>query len=167
MPDSITTFIEWITTTPLSLFIQSELWVIPTLQTVHILCVAVVLSAAAMLDLKLLGLIAHDQPLTLMVKRYLPGAWIAVVILAVTGTLLVIGEPARSLLARPFQLKMLLLVIAIVLTVIVQRTITANAERWSDPRAHYPAARITAIVSLGLWCAIIVAGRWIAYAQFA
>src|SRR5262245_58541277 len=77
MSDAVAAFIDWVVQTPLSLFIQSELWVIPALQTVHILCVAIVLSAAAMLDLKLLGFLGHGQSLVALTRRFLPPAWIA------------------------------------------------------------------------------------------
>lgn len=162
--DAVNSFIEWVVTTPFSLFLQSRLWVIPTVQTVHILCVAIVLTAAAMIDLRLLGLIARGQSIAALSRRFLPAAWVALVILAFTGSLLIIAEPARSLLALPFQLKMLMLVTVILLTVIFQRAVAANASRWDRVPAA-PAARITAAVSLGLWLAIIVAGRWIAYAE--
>jgi uncharacterized membrane protein len=165
MSDAVDRFIEWIVTTPLSLFLQSEEALTATLQTIHILCVAVVLSAAAMLDLKLLGFVGKDQSLPEMVRRYLPVAWVAVVILAITGGLLIIAEPVRELLALPFQLKMLMLVAVIILTVAFQRTVTTNAGRWDNPRAQPRGARITALVSLALWLSIIVAGRWIAYAE--
>lgn len=160
---AIDTFIEWVVTTPFSLFIQSELWVIPTLQTVHILCVAIVFTAAAMLDLRLLGLVARGQSVVALSRRFLPTAWLALVILAATGALLIIAEPGRSLLALPFQLKMLLLLAVIILTVVFQRSVAGNAARW-DAIPGAPAAKVTAVISLGLWLAIIVAGRWIAYA---
>lgn len=167
MSDAIATFINWVPSTPLSLYLQSHLWVIPALQTIHILCVAIVFSAAAMLDLKLLGFIAPEQTLTAMVRRFLPAAWVCVVILAATGSLLIIAEPARSLLALPFQLKMLMLVAVIVITVVFQRVVTRNAGRWDTAAARSPAATITAVASLALWLGIIVAGRWIAYANVA
>lgn len=166
MSGAVNGFIDWVVTTPFSLYLQSELWVIPTVQTVHILCVAIVLTAAAMLDLRLLGLIARDQSLISLSRRFLPAAWVALVVLAITGSLLIVAEPARSLLAVPFQLKMLMLLAVIVLTVVFQRTVATNASRWDSTPAS-PAARITAVISLGLWLAIIVAGRWIAYAQSA
>lgn len=165
MTDAVGSFINWVVSTPLSLYIQSHLWVIPALQTIHILCVAIVFSAAALLDLKLLGFIAPEQTLTAMVQRYLPAAWVCVVILAVTGSLLIIAEPARSLLALPFQLKMLMLVAVIVITVVFQRTVALNAGRWDAAPARSSAATLTAVASLALWLGIIVAGRWIAYAD--
>ncbi len=164
MQDAIGDFISWVVTTPLSRFIQTELWVIPAVQTLHILCVALVFSAAAMVDFKLLGFAGKDQTLETLVQRFLPPAWIALGLLAITGALLIIAEPARSILAGPFQLKMALLLAVIILTVWFQRIVTSNASRWNTPSATIPAARVVAAVSLALWLAIIVAGRWIAYA---
>jgi len=59
---------------------------------------------------------------------------------------MIIGEPARSLANPVFQLKMLLLLAAIAVTV-----------------ALHKESRIIAILSLSLWVGIVFAGRWIAY----
>ena len=45
----IQSFCDWLSNTSLSLTIQTVMWIIPVVQTVHILCVAVVMSSMAML----------------------------------------------------------------------------------------------------------------------
>ena len=50
-------FCSWLEQTPLSQAIQSAGWVVPTVQTIHILAIAAVLSSVLMLDLRLLGVV--------------------------------------------------------------------------------------------------------------
>ena len=154
--------ITWIGQTQLSQQIQIIPWVIPLVQTIHILAIAAVVGSMGMLDLRVLGIAARGQSLPNVRKRLLPWMWRALIVLFVTGSILVIGEPGRSLNNPIFQLKMLLLLIAIATTLLFTRSL-----RSADPagdKARAPAfAKLAAIVSLVLWISIVFAGRWIAY----
>src|SRR5580700_2125619 len=122
----LSAFSKWLAATSLSHTIQTTTWIIPTLQTIHILSVAAVFSAAILVDLRIWRLIERDEPLPEMARRFLPTIWPVLVILLVTGSLLIIGEPRRSLLNSTFYLKMALLLVAIVLTATLQRTVLAG-----------------------------------------
>src|SRR6516225_9722950 len=89
---------KWLAATSLSHTIQTVGWIIPTLQTIHILSVAVVFSSAVLMDLRIFRLFERDEPLRDVARRFLPPIWTVIVILLVTGSLLIIGEPRRSLL---------------------------------------------------------------------
>ena len=91
--------------------------------------------------------------------------WPTVLVLLITGSFLIIGEPKRSLLNTTFYLKMTLLVLALVLTVLLQWSLWAAPYFWEKGRGGRIAARFAATVSILLWCCIIFAGRWIAYTQ--
>src|SRR5213592_1811151 len=90
-------FCSWLEQTPLSQAIQSAGWVVPTVQTVHILAIAAVLSSVLMLDLRLLGMVGRDQPLERVTNRFRPVIWWTLPILLATGVVMIIGEPARPL----------------------------------------------------------------------
>src|SRR5580704_11986870 len=107
---------KWLAATALSHTIQTTGWIIPTLQTIHILSVAVVFSSAILVNLRIWGLLQRDAPLPEVARRFLPTIWPVLLILLLTGSLLIIGEPRRSLLNATFYLKMALLVVAVVLT---------------------------------------------------
>ncbi len=57
-------FCEWLAATPISQLIQNAFWVIPTVQTVHIVSIAIVMTSMAMLDLRLIGVAGRRQSLT-------------------------------------------------------------------------------------------------------
>jgi branched-subunit amino acid transport protein len=164
MPDAgIMNLADWIATTSLSHAIGMRLWAIPTIQSVHIMSLAIVLASAVVVDFRILGLMSTDQPLSAMARRYFPGVWIALVFAAISGLLLLIAEPVRSLPTWEFQGKMASLLAVVIITVTFQRTISARAAEWDAAPALPAVARLAAVVSIALWIVIIFGGRWIAY----
>jgi hypothetical protein len=157
-------FSKWLATTSLSHTIKSTGWIVPTLQTIHILSVAVVFSSAMLVDLRIFGLFERDEPLREVARRFLPPIWPVLGILLVTGSLQIIGEPRRVLLNSTFYLKMALLLVAILLTAGLQAALAA-APAWEEDRSRRIAGRTLATVSILVWCGILFAGRWIAYTQ--
>jgi hypothetical protein len=155
---------KWLSATPLSHSIQTTSWIIPALQTIHILCVAVLFSAAVLVDLRIWRLILRDLPLRDVGRRFLPLIWPVVLVLLLTGSLLIVGEPRRSLLNTTFYIKMALLAVALVLTGLLQWSL-ASPGFWDQDNARRVAARLAATASLLAWCGIIFAGRFIAYTQ--
>jgi uncharacterized membrane protein SirB2 len=153
-------FCNWLSNTPFSLTIQTVTWIIPAVQTVHILCVALVMSSMAMLDLRLLGVTGLRQPVSRAVVRFVPWVWGVLPILLATGAILIIGEPSRELLNPYFRAKMAMLAAVVVVTFIIQRKNKRDATYWETRKAT---AIFTGVLSLLLWVGIVSAGRWIAY----
>ena len=156
---------KWLAATPLSHTIQANGWVIPTLQTIHILSVAVLFSSAILVDLRFYRALQRDVPLADVARRFLPTIWPVLLILLITGSLLIIGEPRRSLLNNTFYLKMALLAVAVLLTLALQWSLRVAPEFWERDRRRRIAGQLAATVSILVWCGILFAGRWIAYTQ--
>jgi hypothetical protein len=165
MPAALSELSKWLAATSLSHTIQTAGWIIPTLQTIHILCVAIVFSSAVLVDFRIFRLFERDVPLGEIARRFLPPIWPILLILLLTGSLLIIGEPRRSLINPTFYLKMALLVIAILLTVCLQRGSASSPSFWDRDRGHRIASRLMATASIAVWCGILFAGRFIAYTQ--
>ena len=89
--------INWLSATPVSLLIQKVFWIIPTVQTVHILAISVVVASMAMFDVRLLGLAGKRHSVVSLSRRFFPWLWGALVVLALSGSILIIGEPKRAL----------------------------------------------------------------------
>jgi hypothetical protein len=156
----LTGFSKWLAATSLSHTIQTVTWIIPTLQTIHILCVAIAFSSAVLVDLRILRLFERDERLGEVTRRFLTPIWPVLVILLITGSLLIIGEPRRSLVNITFYLKMALLVVAIVLTATLQQS-----PGFFEDRSRRLTGQALATLSVLVWCGILFAGRWIAYTQ--
>ena len=153
---------EWLSQTWLSLTIQHHEWIIPTLQSVHIVAIAVVLGSVLMIDLRILGLAGRDQTLTETTDRFGPWLSWALCVLLVTGAAMIVGEPARQLLALSFWLKMGLVAIGAATAFGVQRSITLHGDQ-AEIFARRPAIRVLTMLTLLIWACIVVLGRLIAY----
>jgi uncharacterized membrane protein SirB2 len=156
------TFSKWLASTGLSHAIQRVTWIIPTLQTIHILCVAIVFSSVVLVNLRIFRLFERDEPLRAVARRFLPPIWPVLLVLLLTGSLLIIGEPRRSLINVTFYIKMSLLLIAILLTALLQRTVRSSPDFFENRQM---AGRTLAAASILVWSGILFAGRWIAYTQ--
>lgn len=154
--------IHWIANTALSQAIQNYEWAIPTIQSIHILGVCVMLSSVGMIVLRLMGRAGTRISVANTAARYVPWMWGALCLLFCTGVLLVIGEPRRELTNIVFQVKMLLVLCAIVVIGVFQKSAYRHPDFWN----HEPEStriKMMAIGALLLFFAIAVAGRWIAY----
>jgi hypothetical protein len=153
-------FCDWLSNTPVSLKIQTVLWIIPAVQTIHILSVSIVMASMAMLDLRLMGIAGKRHPVSRMVDRFVPWVWRVLLILVATGAILIVGEPERELLNWAFRTKMAMVATVSLITLLVQQLNKRDAAFWED---HRIGAATAGAVSLLLWVAIVTAGRWIAY----
>jgi hypothetical protein len=163
MSQSVQAFSDWLAATPASTTIQDVSWIIPTIQTIHILSIAIVMSSALLVDLRVLGVISHGQPLDVVARRFLPWIWITLVVLLLSGSTLIVGEPGRSLQNPAFIAKMSMLICVILLTLSFQSGLKRDAQYWERSPGRRAAAKLIAGVSLILWTGIVFAGRWIAY----
>ena len=154
---------QWIDQTTVSEWIKQAAWVVPTVQTIHILAIAVVASSALMLDLRLIGVFWGNRPLEAVKARFLPLIWWPLLLLLATGVVMITAEPARSLKNPAFQLKMTLLIAALIVTWLFQFFQRRNAAFGDPGTGPRVAAATIAIASIVLWSSIIFAGRWIAY----
>jgi hypothetical protein len=145
--------------------IKSVAWIIPTVQTVHILAVAAVITATLVINLRFLGVGARELAMGSVTSRFLPYLWWSLPLLFATGLTLIVGEPARVLKSPVFLLKMGLLFAAASVTLVCQIPLRRDADFWNLNKRRRRAVWFLAVASLSLWIAIIFAGRWIAYVQ--
>lgn len=158
MTATVIGFCSWLESTALSQVVQTVGWIIPTVQTVHILCVAILFSSAVLVDLRLLGLLGCDVPQPELARRYLPTTWPVLLVLLLTGIVLIVGEPRRSLVNSTFYIKMALLAVAIVITRGLQWSLTVSSNFWELNAARRAAGRIAAGCSILVWSGMRGAG---------
>jgi putative copper export protein len=156
-------FCQWLEQTPPSLYIQSQGWIVPAVQTIHIVAISAVLGAALVINLRLIGLVWRDQSLQSVTNRFAPVIWWALPVLLATGLVLIVGEPARELLNPVFRLKIVLIAAAMGLLAYFQKQVSRDPDRYELARSGKAPALLIAIPSLVLWIGIVMAGRWIAY----
>jgi uncharacterized membrane protein len=150
-------FSRWLESTALSQVIQTTSWAIPGIQVIHILCLAILFALALNLSLRVAGRGLALESSRSLAARFVPAMGVCLVLLLVSGSLLVIAEPSRTITNQVFYIKMSLLVVAIVLTLWLATV--ARREPAKPTRLHVAVAVLCMLV----WTGIIVAGRYIAY----
>jgi hypothetical protein len=159
---SIESFANWLYDTPVSTGIREVTWMIPTVQSIHLLSIAIVVGSALVSDLRLAGVLATDETPATVVRRYLPWMWYALVVLLLTGIVMVVAEPARTLGNTIFWIKMGLVLFAFALTLTFRKPLLDPAFAL-DHAGWRGAVKPAAWISLAVWVAVVFCGRWIAY----
>jgi hypothetical protein len=127
------------------------------LQVVHVLGFILLLSALLMISLRLLGLVLQQQPLAEVTRDANRMVWIGLGIAVVSGTLLFVATPKLYFYNWAFELKMLLLVIAVTIQTTLFRKVAASSE------PSVLLARTSVALSLVFWFGISLAGRVIGF----
>jgi hypothetical protein len=159
-------FATWLYSTAPSAFIRSqEVWMIPTIQSFHILGIAMALGSAFMIAMRVTGWLGADQTLLQTQERY--GPWLngALWLLLLTGALLVLAEPPRELDAVSFWLKMALVAVVAVVAWAFPRSVRGDEQRWETTIVRQTGVKWAALLTFLVWAAIILLGRFIAYDQ--
>lgn len=144
--------------TPVSRFVRDALWVIPWVQTLHIIGIAALISGSAMYACRSCLPGRTVEASEILADRYLPWIWLGIGLLSATGVVLFVGDPVGNYLNIAFRWKMALLGAGL--------AVTAWLSRRPAARRPGPAGRQAAGLSLlGLlvWCGVVTAGRAIAY----
>jgi len=138
------------------------LW--PTIETIHLAAMVVLVGTVSFFDLRLLGLAVTHLPVSRIAARVLPWSRAAFGIMILTGSLLFASEAQRKYCFNPaFRIKLMLLLLAGVNVLIFEFTAFRRVSRW-DASAPPLGARLAGAISILLWGGVIIAGRWIGFA---
>ena len=155
---------KWLSTTFLSVLIQRHnSWVIPTIQTIHIVGIGVVLGSVFMIDLRVLGWAGMDQTLRQTTTRFGPWLTAALYVQLATGVLMVIGEPVRELVTFSFWFKMVFVAVGTLIAAIFQITLRNHEQKWEEILVNRRSIKCLAVLTFLIWVCIIILGRLIAY----
>jgi magnesium-transporting ATPase (P-type) len=156
-------FCDWLSATSVSVAFQSADWFVPTVQTVHIISIAILLTSVYVVSFRLIGVTRAGQSLAVVPAKSTPWIWIALCVLLATGMLLTITEPARELLNWAFRVKMLMVIALAAILLVVQTRTRRNPQYWTESPTRRRAARAIGIAAVIIGAGIVTAGRWIAY----
>ena len=130
----------------------------PIVQTVHLLGIAVIMSSVVLLDLRILGVALPSQGVQELARRVMPWVWWALPIMLLSGLPFVFARPQRYFTNPVFGLKFALLLPSIALAALLH-VVTVR-------KPDYRGTKVIAAFSLLLWIGVVLAGRWIAYADY-
>jgi hypothetical protein len=135
-------------------WIATHPYAYPLLEALHIVGIALLLGSLVMFELRVWGFGA-ELPVPALSRLALPITLGGFALAAATGLLMFASQPGDLIASRAFVVKMGLVMLA---------GLNAAAFHARGGAARLDrTARIQTLLSVGLWLAVIVCGRWIAY----
>ena len=154
---------QWLDQTAIGSTIRQSLWLFPAIETLHLLGMAALVATISVLDLRLLGWAACQQPVSKLAGRLIPLAWLGFAVQLVTGVLLFSSEAVKIYGNPAFRLKMILLGLAGVQALIFQTFVAAKLPTWDNRPSLPTGAKLIGMSSLLVWLGIVAAGRFIGF----
>jgi hypothetical protein len=156
-------FFELLYDLPLSQSLRESLYLFPALDVLHVLSLLLMVGSVAVVDLRLLGVVLREVPLSRLSAQVLPVTWIGALLTFASGVLLFLPQASKIYTNPALLAKLVLLLLAGVNIVAWHRLQARHRQAW-DARVSPPwQARLAGASSLALWLAVIVSGRLIAF----
>ena len=152
---------EWLESTSVAIWVGESLWAYPSLLSLHIVGLAVVVGIFSMRDMRLLGLFPGIEP-----AAFLPLSKLAVfgfIINAISGMLLFTSQAVTFVNSTPFLSKISCVIAGMVLAGIIQSRLRGEVAVSKAGTTVSGSTKLIALASLATWVGAIVAGRLIAY----
>ena len=154
-------WLSWLEQTAPALWARVSTWAYPALEIGHIAGFIVLVGAAVMFDLRLLGF-SRALPIAPAATHLLRWSQWSLLLVAPTGLLLFAANAIQTWPNPAFRLKLLLLALAGMNAFAFHRWTGADMRTWPDGYVP-PGAKCSAIFSLLLWTGVVTCGRLIAY----
>jgi cytochrome bd-type quinol oxidase subunit 2 len=126
-------------------------------QVFHVMGFVLLLAALVLISLRLLGLVLTQQTVPEVASQALRLVWSGLALAVGSGVLMFIGSPKHYFYNPAFDVKMVLLLVAVLVQALLFRKV-ANSDHPSPWLA-----RTTVAVSLVFWFAVSMAGRAIGF----
>ena len=155
-------YVQWLQTSALSLSIRRIGWIIPVMHVLHILATGLILSALIMINHRVWGW-SYAEPSRRRARRFWPWFWASMAVLTLTGIVITLSTPRRTLLDPSFQVKMAMMGIGLVATLAFGIALRRHGDTWDEGRSKHRTASTIAAFTLVLWIGVTLAGRgrWI------
>ena len=133
-------------------------------ESMHVLAAVMVLGTVLIADLRLLGITDRQREFTRVGRETLPLTWVAFALAVVTGSLMFTTSAQSYFGNAAFQWKALALLGAGLNMAVFELVTTRGVTAW-DLGKPPGAARIAGVLSLLLWGAVVLLGRWIGFTK--
>jgi len=161
-PSGLDTWLIWLESTSIAVSLRESIWVYPAVEIVHIVGFAVLVGAAVMYDLRLIGL-SGMIPVTDATQHLSVSARLSFLAVLPSGILLFMVDATSLAFNSAFQLKLILIVAAIANAAVFHMFTFKSVDTWNHNISTPLSAKLAGIISIILWITIISCGRLIAY----
>jgi len=154
--------LTWLQNLSLPTQIRESAWMFPTIETLHVFALVLVIGSIMTVDLRLLGIANRDRPFSHLAAEMLPWTWVAFVVAAIAGSLMFSSKAVVYFGNIPFRLKMCCLVLAGINMLVFHWMGTRHLAMWDHSKPPR-SAKFAGGASLLLWTVIVASGRWIGF----
>ena len=158
LPQAVLSLAAQLEASPVGAAMRGTRGLYPTVNTIHLLGVVLLVGGIGVVDARVLGL-GRAVPLAALSRYLTPAAAAGLVILTVSGALLFCADATPFTRSPLFQAKLVLIALGVVNAWAFRRRF-GDFEDGSEPPVQ---AQLMAAASLGLWTSATVVGRWLAY----
>jgi len=150
--------------TSISTAVRESTWLFPTIESIHVLSLVMVVGSIMVVDLRLLNLASRQRSVRELTEEVLPWTWTAFACAATTGTLLFSSSAHRYVGIWQFETKMCMLALAAINMGIFHLGAFRSVAHWDQAPAKPPlAAKLAGGISLAIWITIVALGRWVGF----
>lgn len=156
-------FLKAVQESPLADAVAESNWLFPTIETVHVLALTLVVGSIAIVDLRLLGLASRQRHVKQLAEQILPFTWAAFAFALISGALLFSSAAVKYYDNVPFRIKFGFLLLAGLNMALFHAVSYRQVAQWGGAIATPRPARLAGALSLLFWVGVVAAGRWIAF----
>ena len=158
-------FLQALEATPWGTAVRENTWLFPTIESVHVLALVLVVGSIMVVDLRLLNLASRQRSVKELTDDVLPWTWSAFGLAAITGSLLFSSSAMRYSGIWQFEAKMCMLILAAINMIIFHIGSFRSVAKWDQVGVRPPlSARLAGGISLCIWLIIVALGRWTGFA---
>jgi len=135
----------------------------PKVECVHVIAIAAVVGTIFLVDTRLIGLTSTKLSFLHISRRLLPWTWAGFILAVITGFLLFSSNAVAYYGNGAFRLKLMLMILAAVNMLYFELVTFRAVGSWEAGAKPPFAARLAGVLSMALWCGVIMTGRWIGF----
>jgi len=162
---SVLEFAQWIQSTGWASYLRMSAYVYPAVLAAHLTGIALFGGAILATDLRLLGVVLRNQPVSDVVDQLRWTKRIGFLIVATCGILLASSKAEEYYYNVFFRTKLALFVLVAVHALVFRGVVYNNTAALDQAKRIPGVARLAAALSLLLWISIACAGRGIGYIE--
>ena len=161
----LTPLVEAAQNSALSEWMRTSLKAVAIINALHIMSIVTVFGTIFIVDLRLIGYPNVKRSFLKMHLELLRWTWGAFGIAAVTGVLMFMVNAVTYHRNTAFWLKMAAMVLAGLNMLVFELGTMKSAPSWDKNAIPPTSARLAGALSIVLWVAVIVFGRWIGFTK--
>ena len=155
--------VAWLENSAIAENVRENDVLFPTIESVHVLAICLVVGSILIVDLRLLGLASIRRPAGSVLNSVLPLTWSSFAIAVTSGGFMFISNATKYLNNDFFICKLGLIGLAGLNMAVFHGLSVRDLPAWENSEKPPLKARLAGAVSILLWIAVVACGRWIGF----